>query len=110
MPRHTAQQGSACRRKGRMKPIVMPSARTACQLFCAAPVLITSQLQAICKAKGGGATQQACANRRASASAPGENGSVISLIKPVSNDYGLAHRTHPNNPANLIPAPVPSTR
>jgi len=51
MPRHAERQ-ETCRRKGRMKPIVMPSARTAC-LSAHSRLTLLQLVVATCGGAGG---------------------------------------------------------
>lgn len=97
MPRRAAARRRSCH-SGRMKLIVMPSSHHL--------QLILSSLIRWAAENAGVRNWSSLA----SCVVPGENGKRYQLHQPASNDSGLACRSYPNDPANLIPTSVHPTR
>jgi len=102
MPRRAAARRRSCH-SGRMRPIVMPSSHHL-QLILSGSSRWESPWKA---AENAGVRKW---SSQASCVGLAKTASVISSIKPASNDSVLACRIHPNYPANLIPTPGHPTR
>lgn len=85
-----------CRRIGRMKPIVMPSLRTALSHHpTARPLVGWRENAGVRTSSGQGILYGALA----------KTASVIHFINQRATTVVLAHRIYPNNPASLIQHP-----